>query len=580
MAFVKTHQFCPVCQKDKACGINEDNSAKCFKCDAFIPDYNNPEGARTDNVWVPPTSKINKPAVEKVTNIKTHSSKDPELDITKCSYNALKDRGLSLATAKFYGVKSLLDSEGNPIQHWYPYYKDNEVVAYKVRKVPTKDFRWVHLKQVDNKNFFGQQLLSKSRKILTIAEGECDAMAIYQMLGSSFPALSVNNGMGCINDIKSNIELIESFEEVKLCFDNEEAAREIARKVADLIPGKAQIIILPEEYKDANEMLLAGQKELFVKAFWAAQPYTPSGVINLSNKIHDLNHREYKESVPYPWQGLNEKLRGLRQGELIIFTGGTGLGKSSVVRELEHWLLSETNDNIGIVALEESWERTADGILSIEANKRLYIDDIRKEYGEDKYKKVAEKVLEGDNENRLWIYSHFGANNVDEILAKINHMIVGCDCRWIVLDHLHMIVSASDEKNERSLIDKVMTDLRKMVEKTGAGLILVSHLKRIEGNKGHEDGASVSISHLRGSGGIAHLSDGIIALERNQHASNDDAHKTRLKILKNRYTGEVGIASHLQYDLDTGRLHEVPPSDDEDFVEVELSEEDEDAIPW
>ena len=159
-------------------------------------------------------------------------------------------------------------------------------------------------------------------------------------------------------------------------------------------------------------------------------------------------------------------------------------------------------------------------------------------------------------------------------------MIVGCDCRWIVLDHLHMIVSASDDKNERSLIDKVMTELRKMVEKTGAGLILVSHLKRIEGNKGHEDGASVSISHLRGSGGIAHLSDGIIALERNQHASNGDAHKTRLKILKNRYTGEVGIASHLQYNLDTGRLHEVPASDDEDFVAVELVEEDKDAIPW
>ena len=578
MAFVKTHQPCPVCGKDKACGINEDNSAKCFKCDAFIPDYNNPEGIRKSDVWEP--SSNNKPAINKVTNIKTHSSKDPELDITKCSYNALKDRGLSLSTAKFYGVKSLLDSEGNPLQHWYPYYKDNEVVAYKVRKVPTKDFRWVHLKEVSNKNFFGQQLLSKSRKILTIAEGECDAMAIYQMLGSSFPALSVNNGMGCINDIKSNIELIESFEEVKLCFDNEDAAREIARKVADLIPGKAQIIILPEEYKDANEMLLAGQKELFVKAFWAAQRYTPSGVINLSNKMYDLNHREYKESVPYPWQGLNEKLRGLRQGELIIFTGGTGLGKSSVVRELEHWLLSETDDNIGIVALEESWERTADGILSIEANQRLYIDDIRKEYGEDKYKAVAEKVLEGDNENRLWIYSHFGANNVDEILAKINHMIVGCDCRWIVLDHLHMIVSASDEKNERSLIDKVMTELRKMVEKTGAGLILVSHLKRIEGNKGHEDGASVSISHIRGSGGIAHLSDGIIALERNQHASNGDAHKTRLKILKNRYTGEVGIASHLQYNLDTGRLHEVPASDDEDFVAVELVEEDKDAIPW
>ena len=170
--------------------------------------------------------------------------------------------------------------------------------------------------------------------------------------------------------------------------------------------------------------------------------------------------------------GLNKKLIGLRQGELVTFTGGTGLGKSSVVRELQYHLLTKTQDNIGIVALEESWERTADGILSIEANQRLYIDDIREAYGKDKYIELSNKVLGGDNQDRLWIHAHFGASNFDEILSKINYMIVGCNCKWIVVDHLQMIVAASDDKNERSLIDKIMTELRKIVEKTGAGLHL------------------------------------------------------------------------------------------------------------
>ena len=579
MAFVKQHQPCPLCDSTKACSINDDGSAKCFKCGSWMDNYDDPqrvtEGGKT---WTPAKKPVtSQPPPEKVTNIKTHSFKDSEFDIKKCTFNPLKERGLSVDTAKFYGVKSLLDSEGNPLQHWYPYYKDNEIVSYKVRKVKSKDFRWVHLKNVDNKNLFGQQLLSKAnRRILTITEGECDAMAIYQMLGSKFPALSVNNGIGCLNEIKSKIELIESFSEIKICFDNEDQAKEIARKVADLIPGKAQIIILPEEYKDANEMLLAGKKELFGKVFWAAQPYTPSGVINLSNKISKLNNREPKNSTPYPWEGLNKKLRGIRQGELVTFTGGTGLGKSSVVRELEHWLLTQTKDNIGIVALEESWERTADGILSIEANKRLYIDDIREEFGEDNYRELSNKVLDGDNENRLWIYSHFGASNFDEILSKVNYMIVGCDCKWIILDHLQMIVAASDEKNERSLIDKIMTELRKIVEKTGAGLILVSHLRRLEGNKGHENGAEVNLSHLRGSGGIAQISDCVIALERNQQASdNSEAQRTRLRILKSRYTGEVGVAGYLQYDIESGRLEEIDDPEGEDFpTETYTSEDD------
>ena len=228
------------------------------------------------------------------------------------------------------------------------------------------------------------------------------------------------------------------------------------------------------------------------------------------------------------------------------------------------------------MALEESWERTADGILSIEANKRLYIDDIREEFGEDNYRELSNKVLDGDNENRLWIYSHFGASNFDEILSKVNYMIVGCDCKWIILDHLQMIVAASDEKNERSLIDKIMTELRKIVEKTGAGLILVSHLRRLEGNKGHENGAEVNLSHLRGSGGIAQISDCVIALERNQQASdNSEAQRTRLRILKSRYTGEVGVAGYLQYDIESGRLAEIDDPEGEDFpTETYTSEDD------
>jgi len=581
MAFIKTHQPCPLCDSKKAVGINQDNSAKCFKCGCYMDDYDNPQRITEEGAaWKPPLNTkprssipIQTPQpIEKVTNIKTHSSKDKELDITKCSFNPLKDRGISLDTAKFYGVRSLLDADGMPLQHWYPYYKDNEIVSYKVRKVKTKDFRWVHLKEATNKSFFGQQLLSSNhRKILTITEGECDAMAIYQLLGSNFPALSVSNGIGCVNEIKEKIELVDSFAEVKICFDNEEKAKDISRQVADLIPGKAKIIILPEGYKDANEMLQKGQKELFSKAFWAAQPYTPVGVINLSSKIDKLNNRVKRKSIPYPWEGLNKKLYGLRQGELVTFTGGTGLGKSSVVRELEHWLLTKTEDKIGIVALEESWERTADGILSIEANKRLYIDDIREEYGKEKYLSLSNDVLAGDNADRLWIHSHFGASNFDEILSKINYMIVGCDCSWIIVDHLQMIVSASDERDERSLIDKIMTELRGIVEKTGAGLILVSHLRRLEGNKGHENGAEVNLSHLRGSGGIAQISDCVIALERNQQASdNEEAQTTRLRILKSRYTGEVGVAAYLHYDIDSGRLAEIAEPNGEDFEEAPI----------
>ena len=252
----------------------------------------------------------------------------------------------------------------------------------------------------------------------------------------------------------------------------------------------------------------------------------------------------------------------MRQGELVTLTGGTGLGKSSVTREIEHWLIKETTDNVGIIALEEDWRRTVDGILSIEANARLYIDHIRENFSTEELDKFFDILYDGDNKNRVWIHSHFGTNDIDDIFSKLRFMIIGCDCKWVVVDHLHMLVSAVSEGDERRAIDNIMTRLRSIVEETGAGIILVSHLRRVDGNKGHENGIEVSLSHLRGSNSIAQLSDCVIALERNQQSDDpDEARTTRMRVLKSRYTGDVGMACRVIYDGETGRLSELSDAD-------------------
>ena len=137
-----------------------------------------------------------------------------------------------------------------------------------------------------------------------------------------------------------------------------------------------------------------------------------------------------------------------------------------------------------------------------------------------------------------------------------------------------MLVSASIEGDERRTIDSIMTRLRSVVEETGAGILLVSHLRRVDGNKGHENGIQVNLSHLRGSQSIAQVSDCVIALERNQQADDpNEANTTLLRVLKSRYTGDVGLASHLLYDRDTGRLNEVPIEDYEsDNNDIELDD--------
>jgi len=466
----------------------------------------------------------------------------------------LTDRSIARETAEKYGVKTVYDSAGQIAQHIYPLYINNELTANKIRYVRDKKFSYDVSPQ--GVGLFGQQLFKEGGKYLTITEGECDAMAAYELLGSKWAVVSIIKGAaGAVRDIKENLEYVESFDNVVLCFDKDKQGMEAAKKVASILkPGKAKIVTLPNGYKDANDMLVKGKYKEFTSAWWDAKVFTPGGIIRVSEKKDQFLDRPRKESIPYPWEGLNQKLYGLRQGELVTLTGGTGLGKSSVTRELEHWLIKNTEDNVGIIALEEDWRRTVDGVLSIEADARLYVDQERDKFDEETLMDMFDKVFEDD---RVFIHAHFGTNEIDDIFAKLRYLIVGCDCKWVVVDHLHMLVSALGEGDERRAIDNIMTRLRSLVEETNAGLILVSHLRRVDGNKGHENGIEVSLSHLRGSNSIGQLSDCVIALERNQQSDDpDEARTTRLRILKSRYTGDVGVATHLLYDKETGRLSE------------------------
>tara|TARA_R110002096_G_scaffold183442_1_gene361413 strand:- start:3117 stop:4766 length:1650 start_codon:yes stop_codon:yes gene_type:complete len=549
MAFAEYKLPCPECGGSDPVSKNTDGSAKCFSCDTYFLNYEEATKGKTMTEKKEPTNPIVNP----------HGA----------DYTALTDRRISEATAKKYGVKCVLSSNGDIAQHLYPYYNKHELSATKIRYVRDKNFSVKG--SFNGTGLFGEQLF-QSGKTITITEGECDAMACYELMGSKWASVSIKRGSsGAVKDVKESLEFLESFENVVICFDSDKQGKEASKKVAMLFqPSKAKIMTLPTGFKDANDMLRQNKHKEFVEAWWSSKIYTPSGVINVSESRQDFFDREKKESVLYPWKGLNDKLYGMRQGELITLTGGTGLGKSSVTRELEHWLIKETKDNVGVIALEEDWKRTVDGILSIEANARLYIDQERENFSQEEIDQFFDILYDGENKNRVWIHAHFGTNSIDEIFNKIRFMIVGCGCKWVVVDHLHMLVSAIHEGDERRAIDNIMTRLRSIVEETGAGLILVSHLRRVDGNKGHENGIEVSLSHLRGSQSIAQLSDCVIALERNQQSDDiEESNTTKMRVLKSRYTGDVGLASHLHYDRESGRLKEVPKEQfEEDKLEL------------
>ena len=469
---------------------------------------------------------------------------------------SIKDRRISSNIISKFGVTVSFDKKGQIEKHYYPYYDSNEsnrLLGYKERTVATKEFQIIGTNK--GAGLFGQNANRSGGKYLTICEGEIDALSISEMFDGKWQVVSLKNGASSASrDIKENLEYIESFDNIVLCFDQDQAGYDAVKAVQDIISvGKLKVCKLP--MKDASDMLVNGKVKEFTNAWWSAESYTPAGIIRGKDTWEHLLKDENLVTVDYPWQGLNKLTYGFRAKELVTITSGSGMGKTSVVKELEAYILDKTDDNLAIIHLEESIERSVKGLMSIEANAPIHIPQFEKKLSVEKKKELWQKAVGDKN---VFFYDHFGSMSEDSLLNVIRTYAKSYDCRWIVLDHLSIVVSDQEGiLDERKAIDAIMTKLRKIVQETGVGLFLISHLRRPQG-KAHEEGGQVSLSELRGSAAIAQLSDIVIGLERNQQ--DDDPilrNQTTLRVIKNRFSGLTGKACKLQYDADTGRLTEV-----------------------
>ena len=293
-------------------------------------------------------------------------------------------------------------------------------------------------------------------------------------------------------------------------------------------------------------MLVASRNGELVDAVWQAKPYRPDGIVSAADLWEEVISEDTTQSYPYVFGGLNEKTRGIRKGELVTFTAGSGIGKSSVVREIAHDLLKQ-GLRVGMMMLEENTRRTLLGMMGIEMSKPLHLD--RDGVTEDDMRSAFDAVTPN-----LFLYDHFGSVEADNLINRIRYLATGAECDFIILDHISIAISGLQDVDERRCIDQLMTRLRSLVEETGVGLLVISHLKRPEG-RSHEEGGLTSLSQLRGSHAIAQLSDMVLGLERNQQ-DLENANVTTIRVLKNRFSGETGEAVSLFYDKSTGRIHE------------------------
>lgn len=512
------HLPCTACGSSDANSLYDDGHQFCSICKAHVKSDGTSTLTETENKIAGNLTKPGKPV-------------------------ALEDRSIGRAAAEKYGIWR--DDKGTT---YFPYYKGEDHHASKVRR-ENKQF---HIEgNIAEAGLFGSQLFPPgSTKFITLVEGEYDAPAAYELLGSRWPVVSVRNGAsGAAKDVADNFEYLNSFPTIVICFDRDEAkidpisgkarypGQEAAQAVAGMFAvGRVKVLSL-QEHKDPNEYLKAKSREQFNREWWAAPTFTPTGLRLGRDMWADVESPKDYESVEYPWPGMNEQTYGIRMSEFVLLVADTGIGKTTILKEIEYHIRKQKPDiGIGLLHLEETNADTALGLMSIEASLPLHLPDIRETISKEDLRGYFDRIVDTD---RLVIYDHFGSNNVQEILNKVRHMH-NLGCRYIVLDHLSIVVS-DQSGDERKQLDEIATKLKTLCMELNISVLAIIHTNRQ--------------GQVRGTAGVEQLANIVIKAHR-EKLSEDPWRRNVIKMVieKNRFCGRTGPAEYLWYNPDTGRL--------------------------
>lgn len=464
-------------------------------------------------------------------------------------YLPIVDRGINMATCKHFSYSA----DTNGVHKWALVSLDGQKVqGHKKRLVDADGEKTFSSTGKAIKHLWGMNKANERSKMVIIAEGEIDCMSMSQAFENKWAVVSLPNG---VTSAKASIGVsapwLEKFEKIVLMYDNDEAG-DLARRetISQLSPGKVHVVSYPEGCNDANEVLLKHETQALVTMAYGAKQYRPDAVVT-GEDLREHLFREILPATPYPWDGLNRMLGGIRPAEIVMLCGGSGSGKSTLSRELALALAYSQDCKVGYIALEESVQTCALRMISVrEGVANLHLDQGLIE------KPKLEGLCDELSEKMCFLDMAFSSTEPEELKYNIRYLVQGLGCKFVFLDHISFVISGGGAAdNERQRIDVLMHSLRNLCQQLDAGFVVVSHLKRPFKGQSFEEGRKPMMSDLRGSASLEQLSDVVIGASRNMRAEDPVERNTvTIEVLKNRPMSQLGDALQLKYDENTGKM--------------------------
>lgn len=500
---VSTHLPCKDCGSSDALSIYADGHSFCFSCNTY---------RRGDG--------------EKVR-------------VENATYEYHPHRSISRQTFEFYNVLTeFIDDKPNRVAFVYP----NKAIKFRNfnEKVFTSEG------PMSEAGCFGTDKFDPGSKTsITITEGEYDALAAYEALHGNSAVISVRSASSAKRDCTRNYEYINSFEKIIIAFDADDVGSSASKSVASLFDFQKVYHVKFTRHKDANAYLEAGEADEFYNAWKAAKRYAPDNIIStIEDFASALKASKGERLGTYPFSGLQERLYGLHEEEVVCFKGLEGIGKTEIFRAMEHHLLTTTEHPIGIIHLEESNATTLKALAGYYLKQPTVLPDS----GVSDSDILGALGKLGANDGRIHVHSSFDVEDENAVLDNIRFLASAAGCRFIFLDHISWLATGQQDEDERRKLDRLSQKFKQLAKELKICIIEISHV--------NDDGKT------RGSRNITKAANTVIHMTRDVTSADEQtALTTHFMIEKARLGGRTGNAGSAIFDRETYTLREVIPQD-------------------
>ncbi|KAK6487255.1 twinkle protein [Huso huso] len=433
---------------------------------------------------------------------------------------------VSNATLKKFGVRFFKPTK-SLVLPWFSG-RDSSLRGLKLLSADCKGEGQVIYKEVTfpkpglYHNLFGLHLIGHKDTEVVLTGREVDTLAVSQATG--LPSVALPRGVSCLPPVL--LPFLEQFKRVTLWLGGDLRSWEASKIFARKLGLKRCSLIRPGEPQPCPGDALAKGMNLN-KILKASIPAAHKSIISFRQLREDvfgeLVNKEQVAGVKWSrFPELNKILKGHRKGELTVFTGPTGSGKTTFISESALDLCMQ-----GVNTLWGSFEinnvRLAKIMLTQFSQQRL-------EENLDQYEEWADQF----EELPLYFMTFHGQQNIKTVIDTMQHAVYLYDISHVVIDNLQFMMGQENLSVDKFAVqDHIIGTFRTFATGSSCHVTLIIHPRK-EG-----DDKELQTASIFGTAKASQEADNVLILQEKKLVSSQG--RRSLQVAKNRFDGDVGI---------------------------------------